>query len=70
MVEKYNNWYLNSSELEAEDFLDSKKVNKTNIVLNDNPGFYIKKKKLTFDVALKGKISEVNGEKIKCCNPY
>ena len=51
---KDNNWYLNSSELEAEDFLDSKKVNKTkiNIQLNDNPGFYIKKKKLEFDVVL------------------
>ena len=51
---KDNQWYLNSPELEGEDFLDQKKVTKSTvqIQLNDNPGFYIKKKKLIFDVLL------------------
>jgi D-alanine-D-alanine ligase len=49
---KDNEWYLNSTDLEGEDFLDTKKVTKNsiNIQLNDDPGFYLKKKNLEFDV--------------------
>ena len=51
---KENNWYLNETSLEAEDFLDFKKVSKKplNVVLNDDPGFYIKKKKINYDVVV------------------
>ena len=51
---KDNKWYLNKPELEGEDFLEQKKVTKNSlqIQLNDNPGFYLKKKKLHFDVFL------------------
>ena len=49
---KDNKWYLNSTDLEGEDFLDTIKVtkNRINIQFNDDPGFYLKKKKLEFDV--------------------
>ena len=51
---KDNKWYLNDPELEGEDFLDQNKITKkpVKIQLNDNPGFYLKKKKLVFDVFL------------------
>jgi len=49
---KDNKWYLNSADLEGEDFLDTKKVTKNSIKIqfNDDSGFYLKKKKLEFDV--------------------
>jgi len=49
---KDNKWYLNSEDLEGEDFLDTKKVTKNSIKIqfNDDSGFYLKKKKLEFDV--------------------
>jgi len=51
---KDNKWYLNSPKLEGEDFLDQKKVtrNALQIQLNENPGFYLKNKKIVFDVFL------------------
>ena len=51
---KENNWYLNKTSLEAEDFLDFKKVSKKplNVVLNDDPAFYMKKKKINYDVVV------------------
>ena len=49
---KDNKWYLNSADLEGEDFLDINKVTKNSITIqfNDDSGFYLKKKKLEFDV--------------------
>ena len=49
---KDNKWYLNNTDLEGEDFLDAKKVKKNsiNIQINDDSGFYFKKKKVQLDV--------------------
>ena len=51
---KDNKWYINETSLEAEDFLDFKKVSKKplNVILNDDPGFYLKKKKVNYDVVV------------------
>jgi len=51
---KDNNWYLLEPNLESKDFIDDEKILKKPIELrvNGDSGFYLKKKKLDFDVFL------------------
>ena len=51
---KDNNWYLLDPNLESKDFIDNEKILKKPIELrvNGDSGFYLKKKKLDFDVFL------------------
>ncbi len=51
---KDNNWYLLEPDLESKDFIDSEKILKKPIELkvNGDSGFYLKRKKLVFDVFL------------------
>ena len=51
---KDNSWYLLDDNLESKDFLESEKILKNHLELkiNGDSGFYLKKKKLDFDVFL------------------